>query len=148
MFKNARLRKGHVRGGNQRYLRRCPVYWFNLWRKIGRDLNVASENTRFDPCDAKPRRSVHHTQHAFQCKALTLLFSSQRKLSCSDPMTTLVTTSSFVMIFYVLTTSFLFSRPALCPAPLVASMLLCCCGQPWPFNGVLAKTRYCGASQT
>lgn len=25
-----------------------------------------------------------HTQHAFECKALTLLFSSQGKLSCSD----------------------------------------------------------------
>lgn len=100
---------------------------------MGPDLNVASERRQsatFDPCDAKPRRSVHHTQRVFQCEALTLLFFRQRKLSCSDPVTTLETTSSFVMIFYVLTTSFLLFWLPLCPTQLVASALLCPCGYP------------------
>lgn len=133
MFKNARHRKGHPLGGNQRYLRHCPVCRFDSWRKLGPDLNVASERPQsatFDPCDAKPRQSVHHTRRTFECKALTLLFSSQRKLSCSDPVTTLETTSSFVMIFYVLITSFLLSWPPLYPTQLVASTLLCFCGHP------------------
>lgn len=110
-----------------------PVCPFDSWRKIRPDLNVESEwpqSATFDPCDAKPRRSVHHTQRVFESKALTLLFSSARKLSCSDPVTTLEATSSFVMIFYVLTTSFLLFWPPLYPTQPVAFALLCFCGHP------------------
>lgn len=125
MFKNARQRKGHPLEGTQRYLRYCR---FDSWRKIRPDLNAESESATSDPCDVKPRRSVHHTQRAFESKALTLLFSSPRKLSCSDPVTTLETTSSFVMIFYVLTTCFLVFWPPLYPTQLVTFALLCFCG--------------------
>lgn len=62
---------------------------------------------------------LHHTQSKFQVKAVTPLFFSKRKLSWTDPVATLETTSLFIMIFYGLTTSFLLFFPHLCPTHLV-----------------------------
>lgn len=122
-------------------------YLFDHWNVIKKNINAANglichlhekprkywvlhspadHSVTFDPGEwVRHRESLHHTRSIFQCKAVTPLFSSNRKLPCNDPVTTLETTSSFVMILYGLTTSIpMFSSPWIQSTPHMLSNLL------------------------